>query len=276
MIIIVVCAILLLGTIYVGLTASKNETDATASLLQTIRMPDVTTGTVGNGFTCTGLDYDAKEDCWWAGNAGKMLPTDAVWRPTIVKLSSDFTTVLDEINLYEIYPTMNTKSVGSIQGLCVDTSDDTIWFASTQESKVRHVSKSGDDLGGFKCANANGIAYDPRTDTLWVLTRTKLINYKKNGSVLKEISVSKADQDMLFLETENNSTLFTAGAAYNGINYVYRINLSSGVVEKVFDLIDSYCVEGIYVLDETMYIMNDGFYHNGKVPVNQVNAYSYP
>ena len=81
---------------------------------------------------------------------------------------------------------------------------------------------------------------------------------------------------MLFLETENNSTLFTAGAAYNGINYVYRINLSSGVVEKVFDLIDSYCVEGIYVLDETMYIMNDGFYHNGKVPVNQVNAYSYP
>ena len=36
---------------------------------------------------------------------------------------------------------------------------------------------------------------------------------------------------------------------------------------------DSYAVEGIFIDDHDMYILNDGYYHNAKVPVNCVNHY---
>jgi len=36
---------------------------------------------------------------------------------------------------------------------------------------------------------------------------------------------------------------------------------------------DSFAVEGIYIENEIMYIVNDGYYHNAKIPVNQINKY---
>lgn len=245
------------------------------TLIDTIKLPDISVGgETGKGFTCTGMAYDASNDCWWVGNAGKMLDGAAGnWQPTIVKLSADFRTKISEINLYTLYPTMNTAAVGTIQGLCFDASDNSLWIASTQESKVHHLTKTGTNLGSFDFSWANGIAYDGRTDTLWILSKTVLTNVNKSGTPIKSFSVAIADQDQLYIDEANGYMYFTAGAVYHGANYIYRVDLDSGEVSKVYNLRESYCVEGLWIDGNRMYVLNDGYHHSGSVNVNQANVY---
>ena len=46
--------------------------------------------------------------------------------------------------------------------------------------------------------------------------------------------------------------------------------------KPVYFLSDSYAIEGITITSETMFILNDGYYHSAKVPTNQVNIYNLP
>ena len=244
-------------------------------LTASYQLPDTAVnGILGKGFTCTGFAWDAQEGCWWAGNAGKLQTSDPVWYPTLIKLSADFSEKLDELYLYEIYPSMNTETVGVVQGVCVDTGDSSLWIASAQEGMVRHITKGGQDLGSFAFERANGIAYDSRTDTLWILSQTQLVNADKTGSILQSIPVAITGQDMLWLDELSNTMYFTAGANYSGTNYVCAVDLDSGLVDVRYILPDSYCVEGIHISGNIMYIMNDGYYHDGTIPVNLVNVYS--
>jgi len=232
-------------------------------------LPDVAGGVAGKGFTCTGLAYDAAEDIFYAGNIGKALPATPGFASTIVKLSSDFMTNTGEIDLHTVYPSMS-----DIQGLTIDTSDDTIWFCSYAENKIRHVSKAGVDIGYLAYTNPTGIAYDVRTNSLWVLnTASSLVNIGKTGTVIKTIAVAYTGQDQLFLDIPGNKIYFTAGANYQGTNYVYVVDLSTDAVSLAYNLIESYAVEGIYINKNVMHILNDGYYHSGTVAVNQVNTY---
>lgn len=77
------------------------------------------------------------------------------------------------------------------------------------------------------------------------------------------------------MDEDSDAIYFTAGINYEGDNFVYKIDLSTTTEEMnlVFTLKDSFAVEGIYIEDETMYILNDGYYHDGKVDINQMNQY---
>lgn len=238
-------------------------------LLSEITLPDVALGVAGKGFTCTGLAYDATEGIFYVGNIGKDLPATAGFYSTIVKLSKDGATNLGEINIYETFPAME-----DIQGLTIDTSDDSLWFCSKGEDKIRHITKAGVDISNFGFSNPTGIAYDSRTDTLWILdTTSSLVNVSKTGTVIKTISVAISDQDQIYLDEVNNVIYFTAGANYTGINYVYKVDLATETVSVAYNLKDSYAVEGIYIEGDRMYILNDGYYHTGTIAVNQMNIY---
>lgn len=234
-----------------------------------VSLPDVVGGEEGKGFTSTGLTYDENEGVFYIGNIGKSTPETPGFKSTIVKLSKDFKTNLGEINIYKTFPEMS-----DIQGLTLDKSDDTIWFCSFAENMLHHIDKNGEAIESIEFSKPIGIVYDSRTDTLWGLSQTELINMSKQGEIIKSISVSIEGQDQLWLDEQNNLMYFTAGNNYKGKNYVYTVNLTTDEVIKLYTLKDSHAVEGIYIQDNYMCIVNDGYYHDAKVKVNQINIYN--
>lgn len=140
----IICIISILIVAVSGVVVFLNNQGIEADYV--IQLPDIESGETGKGFTCTGLTYHENENVFYVGNIGKSLPQTAGFRPTIVKLSEDFSEVLGEIPLYEIFPSME-----DIQGLAIDYSDNSIWFCSTGENMIRHISESGKDAGGGIC-----------------------------------------------------------------------------------------------------------------------------
>ncbi len=240
---------------------------------KTVALPDAAGSPAGTGFTCTGLAWDAKAGEFLLGNIGQDLPTTEGLRSTIVRMSSDFSTVKGEINLYGTFPEMK-----DIQGLCVDGADSTIWFCSFGEGKVRHITREGEPLSEVDVEQPTGIAYDSRTDCVWVLTYSQLIRMSKDGVAQESFDVSVKGQDQLWLDEGANVMYFTGGLNYNGglfkgDNAVYAVDLSSGEVSERYNLADSWAVEGLYIADGKMYVLNDGYYHSAKVRVNEVCVY---
>lgn len=209
-------------------------------------MPDTAGSPAGTGFTCTGFAWDAENGEFLLGNIGQDLSTSKGMSSTIVRLSSDFSTVLGEIDLYETFPDMK-----DIQGLCVDGADPTIWFCSFGEGKVRHITRGGDPLDEICIEQPTGIAYDSRTECLWVLTYSQLMRVNKDGTVQETFDVAVEGQDQLWLDEDANVMYFTGGLNYNGKpfkggdNAVYSVDLTSGVVNEKWSLADSWAVEGL-------------------------------
>lgn len=222
------------------------------------------------GFTCTGLCYDEDEKLFYVGNIGINNPdyTDKI-HSTIEVINEDFTAHNRRIDVGTFF-----SSMGDIQGISIDYSDNTIWFCSFAENKVRHITKNGQDLGFIEVEQPTGIAYDSNNNTIWVLTYTKLIQFNKDNSIISEYSIQENGQDQLFYDKRNDCLLMTAGTNYHGANYVYQITPQTCEYELVYELEDSYAIEGITVRGDSMYIANDGFYHNAKIKQNQINVYT--
>lgn len=247
---------------------------AAISSVSMVPMPDALDSPEGKGFTCTGLARDESSGGWLVGNVGQDLPTNEKgMRSSIVWLSDDFSSVLGEIYLYDAFPTMK-----DIQGICVDGADQTLWFCSFGEGKVRHITRDAQSLGEIKIDQPTGIAYDSRTDTIWVLTYRQLIRFSKDGKRLKSFNVNVKGQDQLWLDESNDVMYFTGGLNYSGSffkgdNAVWSVNLKTGELEEAYVLADSYSVEGLYMANGKLYVLNDGYYHSAKIPTNQVNVY---
>lgn len=263
---VVLYCILLQFSLFI-ISCTKEESLEITSV-ESILLPDISGNQKGKGFTATGLAYDAHEQVFYIWNCGKMTPNEENFEATIVKISKNWSEKIGEIDLYKIFPEMD-----DIQGLTIDNRDQSIWFCSYGENKVRHITKNGEILGEFNLDQANGIAYAYKTDSLWILTPNELINTDKNGNVLKMLKFSYEGQDQLFLDEKNNVIYFTAGNNYHRSNDVYTVDLSAGQIKKKYILKDSYAVEGIFINDHDMDIINDIYYHNAKVPVNCINHY---
>lgn len=238
--------------------------------LNTIDLPDVEGRTAGTGFTITGLTYSSSDNTFYAGNYGKTYTSDTTVKNTIVHLSNDMKTNLGEIDLNTIYP--NLKEV---QGVTIDTSDDTIWFVSPSDKTMYHITKTGESINtiSLNLSNPTGIAYDSRSDTLWVLSETSLVNITKDGTTNKTIALDIANVDQIYLDTEDDAIYITAGVDYSGKNYVYKVKLTSQTYGLMYTLTDSYAIEGIYIKNGTMYIGNDGLYHDAQIKKNIIQTY---
>ena len=132
------------------------------STTEAILLPDIYM--TGKGFTCTGLAYDEDSDTFIVGEIGALLPGEQI-RSSIIRLSADFSKVEETIPLYNVFPKM-----GDVQGITIDTSNDSIWFCSPQESVIRNISRAGVSISSISINRPTGIAYNKVDDSLWILT----------------------------------------------------------------------------------------------------------
>lgn len=231
-----------------------------------IKLPDKENNNLG--FTGTGLFWDSNKKVFLIGNAGKIKPNEDAFQATIEIVDQDFSIIKSSIPCY-----LNFINMRDIQGVSKSI-DDTIWFCSYGENKVRHIDIYGNEIGSFSIAKPSGIAYDTRDNTIWILTDYYLYNCTYEGTINKKIKVHVKGQDHLFLDEKNNLMYFSAGANYYGDSYIYTLNLETNELKPLYVLKDSYAIEGITIIDNSLYVLNDGYYHNAKVAVNQVNIYN--
>ena len=215
----------------------------------------------GHGWTCTGLAYDDGTDTFLVGDIGKTLPSSAGFASQIVRVTHDFLTAVEEIPLYTSFPNMS-----DIQGVALDTSDGTIWFCSTSENLIRHIAADGNSIGSFSVTGSpTGIAYSPEDDSFWVLTYASTNNIKrmsKTGTVLEQYTFAYNDTlDQCFLDVGHGLLYITAGANYSSRNNVYCFNTQTHQ-QGIACTVDSYSVEGIWIGETEMVIVNDGYYHS--------------
>ena len=227
-----------------------------------------------HGFTCTGMDYDPVDDCFWVGNYGRVNSESSDLKPSVVKLSRDMQ-ILEEFdyNIIEL-----DESNKNVQGVAYDTKTDSIWVSGG--NRLVNISKDGNRIGditinGFECM-LNGLAYDRQTDTFWILCyKEYLLNIDRNGNVLRKIICDVKDQDHLAFSA-NGELYFNSGADYKGYNnYLYRIDTKTESITACYVLKESYAIEGMCFIDKMLYVMNDGYYHDSLIKENLVNVYPF-
>lgn len=234
---------------------------------ETIPLPDLYE--TDKGFTCTGLAYDETDDTFLVGDIGILLPNSGTIQSQIVRVSNDFLTVEETIPLYNTFPNMS-----DVQGVCIDTSDDTIWFCSPSENLIRHITKTGTSIGSISVTKPTGIAYSASDDTFWCLNyNDKIMHISKSGTVLESYDFAYNEAvDQCFLDESHGYLYITAGTNYSGRNNVYCFNINTHE-QSIACTVDSYSVEGIWIGEDRMIIVNDGYYHSASVNVNQANVY---
>ncbi|MCH5186969.1 MAG: hypothetical protein J1F63_01100 [Oscillospiraceae bacterium] len=202
-----------------------------------------------------------------------MRPYEGELRPALIKMTKTFE-YLDEIDLSS-YVIDNTDM--SLQGVAYDDKDDALWFTDSKD--IFEVDKNGKMIRRVELPNMyrhpNGIAYDADSDSIWILGfKNYLINIAKDGKVKKRFRCNYRDQDQIMLI--DNKIFFTVGADYNGSdNYLGEVDLTSGAVDVYCKLLDSYAVEGCCVIEDKLYIFNDGYYHSAAINENVVQVYEW-
>lgn len=255
------------------------ETEANSQPMmaqQTVPLPDVKDCASGSGFTCTGLTYSQKDDTFWVGNFGMLYPSDSQRYPSIVQLSKDCTSVLTEIPLKEtLSETLN------FQGISYDNNSHSLWIADPSAGFIYNVTMNGKLLTQTACTDANGVACDSDSDTLWVINNSSdkgdvvIKNIKKSGESIIAIRISGIyHSDQLYLDEKNDVLYFSAGAQYSGENYVYAVSLTENTCKKAYTLGDSYAIEGIFITDGQLFVCNDGLYHNSTSNTNEMKIYT--
>ncbi len=222
----------------------------------------------GKGFTCTGLAYDATTDTFLVGDIGILLPNSGTIQSQIVRLSSDFQTVEGTIPVYGF------SGMSDVQGITIDTSDNTIWFCCPSAGKIYHTNANGENLGSINATTPTGIAYSAETDSFWVLNyNNKILRINKTGITMESYDFAYSEQlDQCFLDEGRGYLYIVAGANYTGRNNVYLFNTETHE-QSITCTVDSYSVEGIWIGSDRMVIVNDGYYHSATLQQNVANIY---
>ncbi len=233
-------------------------------------LPDGAGSDLGKGITGTGLAYDATNDSFWIANHGQAQASDP-YTPSVMNVSKDGATKISELVFTTQFPAMQ-----SIQGIAVDTSDNTLWIASKVENLIRHVSKTGADLGAIAVdANPNGLAYDGSNDTLLVLydnAQVKRYDASSGAYIETVVTLSIPNIDHLYLDEVNNILWVSRGI--NGESSgVVAYNIDNGVTSNQISLPNSTEIEGIYLDGSRLFVMNNGYFHSGTL--NQLQNYPF-
>lgn len=248
----------------------------TATLPQTsaILLPDGAGGsTAGKGFTCTGLSAKA-DGTWWLGNHGKALAADATSFPSVVHLSADFTTILGEIPLASL-----GLAATSVQGVCYDNSDDTIWavcpdnIGAGTNSVIAHIDPAGPTLLGSWTTpqNTEGVTIDHYGMLLIAVPGgiTRRLKSAPGTTVGPAVTITGGQ---LFAD---GTRLFVAGGT-NGQNGTVTIRDNTRASLPVISVItlEGYdSAEGAVLRNGNLYVCNDSYYHVGVPPLNRVLIY---
>lgn len=222
-----------------------------------------------NDFTCTGLTYDKCDDSFWIADYGNN-NNDQQLHPRLIEVNKDFTQTLNIIEVDQI-----KDDEFDLQGIAYDICNDSLWMATGKF--VIEINKTGKilskiSMGNYSKYKSNGIAVDK--DNIWVLCYNKfLLKLNKYGDIEEKYKFNYKDQDHIYLI--NNNLYVTIGADYLGDNnFVFKYNLKSGIISCEYQLEDSHAIEGIVILDDTLYIANDGKFHHDIFNCSYINIYS--
>lgn len=229
-----------------------------------IELPSISENEMG--FTCTGMSYDCKRDSFWMGNFGKWNQSEKDKTPSIVQISRDFKTVLSQIPIPD--------SNADLQGISYDEITDTLWYSNGKHiinCTVEGVTIKKIDLTKYR---PNGVLFDSQTNSLWVLCfYNYLLHYDADGNLIRKYKSNYVGQDHLCFN-KDGQLCFSAGTDYNGDNnYVVVYSMDTMRIEKAYQVIGSYAIEGISIIDSTLYIANDGYYHDADIKKNYVAIY---
>ena len=230
-------------------------------------LPDGQASDTDKGFTCTGLCISG--GYLWASNFGDNIePSAAPYAPSICQLSLDGATLEAEIDL-----TTALTNTAQLQGIDRE-SDGTFWVADLFNGEVYHLSAAGVELSSFTHAGCNGLAIDSTDGSIWILTATTIDNVSTTGTAISSTGHSLVGPDHL--------------CDYGGVVWVsYGGNGSTGNVaifekadlrwgaEQALDS-DNQAIEGIAVDGDTLYVMNDGYFHGSTSDTKLNRLFTYP
>ena len=221
-------------------------------------------------FTCTGLTYDIVDDSFWIGDYGAKEP-NVIPSPRIIEVDKRLGKIINEIDFY------NTLEPSSdLQGVAYDRKSNCLWLALGDSIKA--VNKSGEvvtniNMGKYAKYKLNGICYDARDDTLWVLCASKyLIHINKDGTVMKKYHFNYANQDHLCII--DDYLFITVGADYQGSNnFVCKVSTDNGDILKIYRTNGANALEGICYANGKIMIANDGLYHSDVVGESYISIF---
>ena len=223
------------------------------------------------------MTKDASRGNFYFGNYGKETPDDTKQNISVIVCDSEFK-IIDEI-----YPDM---LLNDIQGISFCEARDVLYFADG--AKIYEMGLDGGIISEITIAEyaeykPNGVLYDDRDDSIWVLCYTGYLLHislqdRENGryEIVDVIDCSFQHQDQLCFD-ENHNILFSVGADYNGDeNYVGCIDVHTHEVSIMYQVRESYAVEGLFVDGGVLYVVNDGIYHSAKYKKNYIAQYRLP
>lgn len=260
-----------------GYTAAASywgSADGSSNLVNAANLPDGVGATPGTGFTITGLTR-AADGTWWAANEGQGEPGDSSYTPSLMHLSADFSTLINEVVL--------KAPIRALQGLAYKASTGEVFAASLSERLIRVYSEDGTYLRAIaprEGTSVNGLAYDPTLDAIIIghengnaLVRTIEWHSATTGAFIKSITVA-FEPDQLFFDPNSGpegSLYYSYGDAGAGrIGYVAKIDVATGAVVNTYTLPEADAIEGIFIDGHTMYVANDAYFHRGDPAMNRV------
>ena len=162
-----------------------------------------------------------------------------------------------------------------MQGITYDSKTDSIWY--TIGSELINIQKDGTFIkkiynGEF---DYNGLLYNALEDNFFVLcSKNFLLKISKENEILETYNVNFKDQDHLSFNSDGN-ILITVGNGYlDETNYVVLFDLQTKRFKTQYQVLRSYAVEGLQIIDGKLYVCNDGFYHNAKIQDNYITVYN--
>lgn len=244
-------------------------------------LPDATQGSdTGKGFTITGLSYDSGTDTFYAGNIGKATPISSQETPQIVNLSKDGSTIIGQIAV---------GATHDLQGLSYDTFNDNHVYAVPSNNQIYKINKDGTNnaailtdaqLTAIGITAVQALAFDTVRGQYWIGQGNEVKRVTAGGTEARTYTLdAHADIDHFYHDPVNDHLWITYGIS-GGWGFVVVIDCDTSiptgdaVFVKNFQLPNSYAVEGISVVDDVMYVGNDGYYHNADIidSENQINA----
>lgn len=236
--------------------------------LEYIEMPSQTDN--GHALTCTGLCYDKIGQTWFIGNYGREKSDDKDFYPSIVNVSADF---------YEINYTIpfDGGDQVDIQGVAYDKETSSLWYTNGEQvincDPITGEEISRFSIGDYSKYKANGICLDLKDGTLWILCRYKfLLHFSKDGTLIDKVICEYLDQDHICMD-DDGLLYISIGADYQGENnYVLCMDREANI-QKLYQMKESYAIEGIVLLDNRLYVVNDGIYHESKIKKNYIQIY---
>ena len=219
-------------------------------------------------FTATGLTYDSLTNTYWIADHGTNL-LDPV---RLIQIDCDMDTILSIIQIGNyVY-----SSDVNVQGLAYDCTNDSFLVACGP--CVTRVNRDGEILEEFsnqifKDYKANGVCIDPSDNSVWILCYSNyLLHFDYKMNLIEKYNMSFPDQDMIFADKDN--IYITAGADYKGEdNYLLIFSKKLYKILSSYRLFESYAVEGLCMQDKYLYVINDGLYHDAKIPKTYVTKY---